>query len=194
MPPLSAFARAYFASLYPRDRAPYDQGRLQANEYWLRFAAQAGVSLQTEKALELRRLDVAMWSRVRPQMLRWMNALSATGVKTALLSNMIPDMAAHARKTFAWMNRLTCQVLSFEVGLIKPDPSIYRHCLRKLGVRPSEALFVDDLEENVLAARALGIRSIRFVSVAQLRKELLAAALAIPLPNPALPQKRAVRR
>ena len=86
---------------------------------------------------ELRRLDVAMWSKVHPQMLRWIDCLSEAGLKTALLSNMIPDMAIHARQTFGWLNTLTCQVLSCEVRLVKPDRAIYQRCLEGLAVTPS---------------------------------------------------------
>ena len=181
-----AVPRDVFCNLYPRDRAPYDQGTVTPDEYWFRFAEKVGVALDTKKVVKLRSLDVAMWSSVNPQMIRWIETLSAAGLKTALLSNMISDMALHARKNFPWMSHLTCQVLSCEVGLIKPDPVIYERCLRELAVAPSEALFVDDIEANVLAARSLGIRSIRFASMAQLLNEILSCGLGIPLPAPAL--------
>jgi FMN phosphatase YigB (HAD superfamily) len=63
--------------------------------------------------------------------------------------------------------------------LIKPDKAIYERCLEGLQVTPSEALFVDDKEINVQAARALGITSIQFQSVGQLRDELAALPFAI---------------
>ena len=46
------------------------------------------------------------------------------------------------------------------------------HLLRGLGVPPSDALFVDDREQNIKAAQALGIRSIQFRSMAQFRNDL----------------------
>jgi FMN phosphatase YigB (HAD superfamily) len=42
-----------------------------------------------------------------------------------------------------------------------------------LGVPPSAALFIDDREENLVQARAIGIRTIRYRSVEQLRADLL---------------------
>lgn len=53
-------------------------------------------------------------------------------------------------------------VISAEVGLLKPDPRIYRLALERLQVPPPMAAFVDDLPENVEAARALGLYGIRF--------------------------------
>lgn len=53
-------------------------------------------------------------------------------------------------------------VISAEVGLLKPDPRIYRLALERLRVPPPMAAFVDDLPENVEAARALGLYGIRF--------------------------------
>jgi len=161
-----------FRSIYPADRAPYDRGDLTPAAYWRRFAERAGVKIELRQIEELRRLDVEMWSRVNPEMIRWIACLSEAGLKTALLSNMMSDMAVHARREFSWLNGLTCQVLSCEVRLIKPDRAIYKHCLHGLSVRPRETLFVDDNEVNVKAARALGITSIRFRSMTQLRDEL----------------------
>ncbi len=168
-----------FRSLYPTARAPYDRSDFTAATYWSNFADDAHVRLGSAQIAELRRLDVEMWSTVNPQMIRWLESLSGAGLKTALLSNMISDMAVHARETFRWLNKLTFHVLSCEVGLIKPDSAIYERCLEGLQVTPSEALFVDDKQINVQAARALGITSIHFHSVGQLRNELAALPFAI---------------
>jgi putative hydrolase of the HAD superfamily len=168
-----------FRTLYPTDRAPYDRGDFTATAYWLKFGDDAHVRLDSAQIEELRRLDVEMWSTVNPQMIRWLEYLSEAGLKTALLSNMISDMAVHARQTFRWLDQLTYHVLSCEIGLIKPDRAIYERCLEGLQVTPSEALFVDDKQINVQAARALGITSIHFQSVGQLRNELAALPFAI---------------
>jgi len=168
-----------FRTLYPTERAPYDRGDLTAETYWLKFADCMHVRLDSTQIEQLRELDVEMWSTVNPQMIRWLERLSEAGLKTALLSNMISDMAVHARQTFRWLSKLTYHVLSCEVRLIKPDKAIYERCLEGLQVTPSEALFVDDKEINVQAARALGITSIQFQSVGQLRDELAALPFAI---------------
>ncbi len=60
---------------------------------------------------------------------------------------------------------------SHELGLCKPDPEIYRLALGKLRVKPEETVFVDDMEENVTAARELGIHSVWFRTAEELQSE-----------------------
>ena len=47
------------------------------------------------------------------------------------------------------MEKFSFKTLSAEVGMIKPDPAIYEHTLRGLGVSAAEALFIDDREINI---------------------------------------------
>lgn len=49
-------------------------------------------------------------------------------------------------------------VLSCEVGCAKPDPRIYQLTLERLGVAPGQALFVDDVSDNVEAAESVGMQ------------------------------------
>lgn len=53
---------------------------------------------------------------------------------------------------------------SSDVGMRKPDPAIYRLTCDRMGVDPSRAVFVDDLEENVRGASAVGMRGIVFTT------------------------------
>lgn len=46
-------------------------------------------------------------------------------------------------------------------GVCKPDPRIYQLCLQRLGLQPSEAIFLDDLGQNLKAAANLGIHTIK---------------------------------
>lgn len=61
--------------------------------------------------------------------------------------------------------------------LVKPDPAIYRLALARFGLSAEEALFVDDREENVIAAEAEGMRGHLFRDAAALREELASLGL-----------------
>jgi putative hydrolase of the HAD superfamily len=161
-----------FYQLWEESRGPYDCGDLTAEEYWLKLAAQTNTSLDDRQIKILRQVEVEIWSHTISDMLDWVNQLHAAGIKTALLSNMPWDLVKYVCANFHWMENFSFKTFSAEVRLIKPDPAIYEHTLRGLGVPAAEALFVDDREINVEAARALGIRSIQFQSTAQLKKEL----------------------
>ncbi len=168
-----------FYKLWDSSRGPYDRGDLTAEQYWLQLAEQTKTTLTAEQIEELRVVEVEIWVHVDAGMLDWLDQLHAAGMKVALLSNMPWDLIHYVRKNFAWLDNFSFKTFSAEVRLIKPDPAIYEHTLRGLGVAASGALFVDDREANIDAARKLGIPSIQFQSIPQLRKDL--AAMAFPI-------------
>lgn len=63
-------------------------------------------------------------------------------------------------------------VLSFEVHAAKPSPKIYLEAVKMLGARPGECVYIDDINEYVEAARAVGMKGIRFLSAGQLETDL----------------------
>jgi putative hydrolase of the HAD superfamily len=160
-----------FIELWDRSRPIYDRGSLTPEAYWLQFATEAQASINRQQIEQLRRWEVAMWSNVNPAMVRWSRQLNDAGIKTALLSNMHPDLVRHVR-TFDWLQRFTVLAFSAEVGLVKPEAAIYEYTLRNLSTAAAKTIFVDDRELNIQAARALGIRAIQFRSVAQLQSDL----------------------
>lgn len=161
-----------FFPIYLESRGPYDRGDLLAGEYWEQFAARLGVKLDANAIARARQMDVELWSQINEAMIRWLQQIHSAGFKTALLSNMPSDMVSHLRNNFAWIHHFDHHIFSAEVRSIKPEPAIYQHCIEALGVQPSEALFIDDRDANLEQARAVGIRSIRFQSVEQLRRDL----------------------
>jgi putative hydrolase of the HAD superfamily len=91
--------------------------------------------------------------------------------KTALLSNA-------SLRLVTTLNELDVEdcfdviVISAQVGLMKPDPAIYRLTLDRLGVEPHEAVFLDDIAENVEAAARLGIHGVLFTGRGEALNEL----------------------
>jgi putative hydrolase of the HAD superfamily len=172
-----------FADLWERNRGLYDRGDLTPEAYWSMLAEDAGAKIAPDQMDEICQLDVAMWSHVNPGMVEWALRLASARIKVGLLSNMHPGMVKHARTHFAWLNRFDCVTFSADVRLIKPDPAIYEHILRGLAVTASEALFLDDREINIRAARALGMKAIRFQSLAELRADLEKVGFTTLPPN-----------
>ena len=168
-----------FYPLWESTRDNYDRGDLTPEEYWLTLAAQTQRSLDRGQIEVLRKIEVEIWSHVDQSMLDWVRQLRSAGVKTALLSNMPRDLVAHLRTNSEWMENFAFKTFSSEVKLIKPEPAIYEYTLRALKVSASEALFIDDREKNVKAARALGIHGIQFQSVTQLKRDL--EAIGFPM-------------
>lgn len=174
-----------FESLYWADRHAYDEGKLNGITFWQKFLRQAGLEQNREKVEELNRWDARMWTVENSAMVAWQLKLKQRGLLTAILSNMGDAVLASVEREFDWIRRFDVRVWSFQLGLAKPDPAIYRHTLAELGVQPEETLFIDDKLPNVEAARALGMKAIQFFSVAELREELIAQGFEAQLPLPA---------
>ena len=83
----------------------------------------------------------------------------------------------HIKASFPSLSVLEDWVASCDVGLRKPDPQFYRVALERAGVRPSEAVYVDDRPEMVEAGRAVGLTAIRFENGRQLAQDLQAIGL-----------------
>ena len=95
-----------------------------------------------------------------------------------ILSNTNPLHIDYIIRQYPWINDYDAQVLSYEVGLLKPDPAIYELTLRKCGLKAPRAAFIDDLAANVEAARRLGIQGIWYQGANQVRAELTKLGLA----------------
>jgi putative hydrolase of the HAD superfamily len=166
------FSDEEFWAAFYRLRPPYDKGEITHEEYWRRMARESGVKLSPEALTSLCRWDIEMWGQINQSMVRWSMALQATGYKTAVLSNAPLEFAKDFRERFEWLRDFDVSIFSAELSMAKPDAAIYRHCLQQLVVEPHEALFIDDNEHNVQAARTNGLAAIRFESVGQLSAEL----------------------
>lgn len=98
---------------------------------------------------------------------------------TAILSNSGPG--ARERERCHGFEDVTDDIVySHEVGLAKPDPAAYELVTRRLEVEPGEVLFLDDVEANVVAARALGWHAVLHrdtaTSIAEMERVIAAAA------------------
>jgi putative hydrolase of the HAD superfamily len=78
-----------------------------------------------------------------------------------LISNAWPDLRDYiARQKFE--DAFDHMIISGEVGVMKPEARIYQIALEQAGVRPNEAVFVDDFFDNVEGSRAVGMHGIHF--------------------------------
>lgn len=182
---LTGLDRETFERHYWRDRHNYDLGRHDGPSFWRQFAQDAGLTLSPDQIDALIEADVVLWTRLLdPRMIAWLEALQGAGVRTAILSNMVGEVLGRMRRDFPWLDGFTHLTWSCELGIAKPDPAIYLHTCEHLGVRPEEALFIDDKPVNVHAAEQVGLHALHFRSVDQLRADLAARGLLQGLPQP----------
>ncbi|MBI1975272.1 MAG: HAD family phosphatase [Parcubacteria group bacterium] len=111
------------------------------------------------------------FAKVDRRMLALIRLLKRRGYVVGLISNTHEKHTAinFKRRIFKDFDAL---VLSYRVGLMKPDPAIFKLALLKVGVKPHEAVFIDDNAEFVKAAKKLGMQGIVFRGIGDLRKQL----------------------
>jgi epoxide hydrolase-like predicted phosphatase len=132
-----------------------------------------------EDGFDLARLRALYFERLLPnrEMIDFVRVLRARGVRAALLTNNVREWEPLWRAKLPQVDELFELVVdSAFVGLRKPDPAIYRLTLERLGgVGAEECVFVDDLDVNCDAARALGMAAVRFESAEQAIPEIESA-------------------
>ena len=93
--------------------------------------------------------------------------------RVAFLSNSNEVHAEVIPKQFASIFRRDDRfIFSHRFKVAKPDPEIFRRTLEVIGALPQHLVFIDDLLENVIAARDVGIRSWQFIDAERLTAEL----------------------
>jgi putative hydrolase of the HAD superfamily len=137
--------------------------------------AAAGRQLSA-RALMLR---IGETAQPRPPMLAAIRRIRARGLlAAALTNNWVSGSRDDGRG--ALREHFDAFFESSVLGLQKPDPRIYEHACRALGIRPSEAVFLDDIGRNLKSARALGMTTVRVVEPQRALAEL-EAHLGFPL-------------
>lgn len=136
----------------------FDGGRMEPRDFYERVTARTGASLGYDEFFAVYN-DI--FSPV-PGTLDVLRGLKAPGRRLALVSNTDPMRFGFIRRRFPEILIFDDYVLSYEVGAIKPDRAIYDEAIRRAGCRPDEAVFIDDIAENVEAAAGLGIKGVVF--------------------------------
>ncbi len=102
-------------------------------------------------------LPVGLWNTPDPDAEVALALLRAAGLRTAVISNS-NGSARSILETLGLARHLEFVLDSFEVGIEKPDPRIFRMALERAGVAPAAAIYVGDLYSvDVLGARAAGM-------------------------------------
>jgi epoxide hydrolase-like predicted phosphatase len=91
--------------------------------------------------------------------------------KTGLISNAWSDLRDFVvREKFD--DAFDKMIISAEVGAMKPEPRIFQIALEQFGVKPKEAIFVDDFYINIEGSEKVGIKGIHFKDAESIIKQL----------------------
>lgn len=106
-----------------------------------------------------------------------LDELRARGVRLYALSNWSAETFPVALERYPFLGWFDGIVISGEVGAAKPDVRIFQTLIDRHEIEPSETVFVDDNEPNVIAAAAMGFVALRFHDAERLRKDLVGLGL-----------------
>ena len=97
-----------------------------------------------------------------------------------LVSNTNEVHIEFVRSNYRVLDYFDHDVLSYEVGALKPDRKIFEYAIAVSGHQPDALFFTDDREENILAARQLGMHAHQFQTELELVDALQQAGVEIP--------------
>lgn len=96
-----------------------------------------------------------------------------------LISNLNESHMEYVEQNYDFLGNFILKTYSHMVGMRKPEKGIYESALEGLGFEPGEAIFIDDMIQNVEGARAHGMKAIHFTPETNLRRLLVAEGVRI---------------
>ena len=164
--------QAGFQAAYWKYRDAYDRGALSAQTYWETVARDLDKTLDARTLRALIDADTAVWTQPNVEMMDWAARLNRAGIKTGILSNIGDAMELGVLGRFPALAEFSHHTFSHRLGIAKPDAAIYRHAVEGLRVPAGEIVFVDDREENIVAARAAGMVAVQYLGHEGFVKEM----------------------
>lgn len=152
----------------------YERGELTTRQFYDRFCERTNTRADHDALLhasaDIFEPDEATLSLVQ--------RLRREGQRVGILSNTNDAHWRFIRAEYSFAGEwFETHALSFELGLLKPEPQIYAKAARLAGVAPSEVFFTDDRAENVEGARQAGFHAELFSSAEELMRPLRDAGL-----------------
>ena len=152
-------------------------GRISEEEYLSSVIKDAGWSINPDELKRGIRENFKEIAGTR----EILNDLKASGFKLGILSIHGKEWVEYILKKFDLGSVFDAMSYSYQVGISKPDPQSYQIIMQELGSKPEECLFIDDTQQNISAAKRLGMHAILFVNAQQLREDM--SRLGINLKN-----------
>ncbi len=176
---LSLADKEVFRQHYLHHRAELDAGKLTAFQYWKLTTQEMGLNLPDDGIHWLANEDIKSWTEINGEMLQLINWLHQKQYTLAILSNMTSETLTYIKSRDSWHHIFDHTFFSCDLGMVKPDPGIYRYVLDKLKVRGQNCLFIDDTYANCIAAEQFGIHAFHFTDLQGLRAYLASKGIDV---------------
>jgi len=157
-----------FCKVYQKFEPDFQKGIISENTLWEMVCSELNIKKLNTQSLWYEALRKVF--SIKEEMFFLASSLRNNGYKIGVLSNTeLPAMKYLYEQGYDMFNVL---VFSCVEGARKPEERIYEITLRRLGVQPEEAIFIDDNKDYTNGAEKVGINTILFRSPDQFKKEL----------------------
>jgi len=173
VPFITAFAKKHglpfeeFKRYYLELLVDAECGRISGTELWRRILAKYGIAADESLLIA----EMMRGKEPIQETLDFVRSLRKN-VKTAYFTNYNEDYWKHIAARFDLSEYFDVGLVSYEIGARKPSAAGFAYLLEKLGAKPEEGAFTDDKAENLREPAQMGIHTIQFRGILQLRKDL----------------------
>lgn len=150
--------------------AVFEEGKIPPQEFYSKVKEMLALKLSYDSFVPIWN-DIFFLSSKNREVYSLLNKLKAS-YRTAMLSNINILHYEYLKKNFPVFDVFHKLFLSYELGLAKPDKSIYQKVISSLGVSAEEIFYCDDRPDLIESAGALGIKSFVFKDVPGLLRDL----------------------
>jgi putative hydrolase of the HAD superfamily len=153
----------------------YFSGKISEKEFWENSLRE----LNIDADWKLLRNKLFKFYKPNKGMLELIDSLRKKGYRTVLLSDQSKEWWPILNKKYSIDFYFDICVISYEIGVSKPNPEVYKIALNKSKSQAKNSLFIDDLEYNLKPANDFGIKTILFKDCNSLKKSLVKFGIKI---------------
>ena len=141
----------------------FHRGKISEERFWRQVADRLGKSMPSPRPQWYEAFRSAYMPK--HEMFRLVSSLHDKGYKTALLSNTeLPAVDFFHEWGYDMFDEIVFSCLE---GVMKPERRIYEITLERLGSKAGQAIFIDDRQDYIRGAKAVGLRTILFSNIDQ---------------------------
>ncbi len=116
---------------------------------------------------------------IKADTLALMHDLRRAQYRLFAITDNVHEIVAHLKEIHDFWALFETAAVSAEVGVLKPDPRIYRWLLETARIEADECIFLDDVERNVDGAKAVGMEAFVFTDAFNARRDLRSVGVEI---------------
>jgi putative hydrolase of the HAD superfamily len=144
-------------------------GKLTLEEIGLAYQSQFGLTPQETKALFFHMID---HQELLVGTVELAQRIKRAGYRMFALTDNVHEIVAYLKSRHQFWGLFEGAVVSAEVGLLKPDPAIFRHLIESFSLDPTETVFLDDVQANVDGATSIGMEARVFTTASRCEDDL----------------------